>query len=243
VIFYLGSHMPQWLEKTDVPLFISARRLRIRKKMPRARGPWALDSGGFSELSLFGMWETTPRQYIGEVRRWRSEIGGMRWAAIQDWMCEEVILQKTGKTVLQHQQLTIKSLLDLRSMAPELPWTPVLQGFTVEEYSRHLEMYLAAGIDLTREPLVGIGSVCRRQGTCEAEVIMRQFRAVGLRIHAFGVKAGGLRRYQHLISSADSMAWSFRATPPPSHSAASSTEPESAGRTPGAATPGTPRPP
>ena len=31
------------------------------KTLPRARGRWALDSGGFSELSLYGEWRTSAR--------------------------------------------------------------------------------------------------------------------------------------------------------------------------------------
>lgn len=48
--FWLGTHKTGWLERTDVPLFISRRRLVERVTLPRARGPWALDSGGFTEL-------------------------------------------------------------------------------------------------------------------------------------------------------------------------------------------------
>src|SRR5690242_4741899 len=96
--FYLGTHMPSWLTKTDVPLFVSHRRLLgelrpgrgARKTLPRARGPWALDSGGFTELQMFGEWRTTPAEYIAAVRRYRDEIGGLVWAAPMDWMCEPV---------------------------------------------------------------------------------------------------------------------------------------------------------
>jgi hypothetical protein len=35
-----------------------------RKTLPKARTGWALDSGGFSELSLYGGWWTTPEEYV-----------------------------------------------------------------------------------------------------------------------------------------------------------------------------------
>jgi hypothetical protein len=73
--FWLGTHRPNWLGLTDVPLFVSRRTLAPRRTFPRARGVWALDSGGFSELSLFGEWQTSPRQYVAEVRRFRDELG------------------------------------------------------------------------------------------------------------------------------------------------------------------------
>ena len=46
-----------------MPLFVSHRRLAGRRTLPRAIAPWALDSGAFSELSLYGEWRTTAGQY------------------------------------------------------------------------------------------------------------------------------------------------------------------------------------
>src|SRR5690242_18874673 len=94
VRFFLGTHQPQWLERMAIPMFVSHRRLTGRRKMPRARGQWALDSGGFSELSMFGKWTITPMQYIEGIRRYVSEIGNLEWAAAQDWMCEPFIIGK-----------------------------------------------------------------------------------------------------------------------------------------------------
>ena len=59
VEFFLGTHQVNWLATSPVPLFVSHRRLSLRSALPRARAQWALDSGGFSELSLFGKWRTT----------------------------------------------------------------------------------------------------------------------------------------------------------------------------------------
>lgn len=71
-------------------------------------------------------------------------------------------------------------------------------------------MYKAAGIDLRDEPLVGLGSVCRRQSTDEIAVLVQRLHGLGLRLHGFGVKTEGLRRYGKQLASADSMAWSLR---------------------------------
>ncbi len=46
--FWLGTHLPHWLSHVDTPLFVSRTRLQHRTTLPRARGPWALDSGAFS---------------------------------------------------------------------------------------------------------------------------------------------------------------------------------------------------
>lgn len=207
--FWLGTHCEGWLSVCDVPLFVSHRRLARRATMPRARTSWALDSGGFSELSMFGEWRTTPAQYVAAVRRYRDEIGRMEWAAVQDWMCEPWIVAKTGLSVQEHQRRTVRSYLELTSRAPELPWVPVLQGYALADYHRHRAMYERAGVCLDLMPLVGIGSVCRRQGSDEIAEIIESLQP--LRLHGFGLKLDGLRRAAHLLASADSMAWSFRA--------------------------------
>ena len=206
--FYLGTHQPAWLERTDVPLFINRRRLVKRKKMPRALGRWALDSGAFSEITIHGEWSIGAVQYAAEVRRIATEIGGMLWAAIQDWMCEPHMLAKTGLSVREHQARTVQSLLNLRTIAPEIPWVPVLQGWQLGDYLDHVEMYMRAGVELDREPLVGLGSVCRRQATAEFVTIVNVLASLGLRIHGFGVKTQGLEKVVDLLASSDSMAWS-----------------------------------
>ena len=213
-LFYLGTHHPGWLATTGLPLFISDRRLRTYKTLPRATAAWALDSGGFTELSTDGTWDhgPTPRQYADRIRRYRDQIGHLAWAAPQDWMCEPAILARTGLTIPEHQQRTITSVVRLRDLDPALPVIPVLQGWTVSDYLRCADAYGKAGINLAAEPLVGLGSVCRRQASTGTELIIRALHAHGITaLHGFGVKISGLIRCGHLLTSADSMAWSFAA--------------------------------
>jgi hypothetical protein len=209
--FYLGSHMVNWLSTSEIPLFVSHQRLKKRKKLPRAFTGWALDSGGFTELSKNGRWSISKDDYIAAVRRYQKEIGNLDWAAIQDHMCEPFILKKTGRTISQHQQSTVQSFLDLKSAAPEIPWAPVIQGFEQSDYLRCVELYEAAGVDLRKEPIVGVGSICRRQQTTEAVFILRSLAALGIKLHGFGFKSLGLQRVSSLLVSSDSMAWSFNA--------------------------------
>jgi hypothetical protein len=228
--FYLGSPEPSWLARDEfcgktgyddggklrieprVPLFVSHRRLARLKTMPRARTPWALDSGGFTELSMYGDWTVHPVDYAKTVRRYHDQIGCMEWAAPQDWMCEPWILQKTGRTVQDHQLRTVANYLDLRYEDDYLPWIPVLQGWARDDYLRCADMYATAGLDLSAEPLVGLGSVCRRQNTDAAVEIIRALRSWGVtRLHGFGFKTTGLRAAHQLLESSDSMAWSLHA--------------------------------
>lgn len=151
------------------------------------------------------------RDYAADVRRFRDEIGQLEWAAPQDWMCEPVMLKKTGLTVDEHQRLTIENYLELRSLAPDLPIIPVLQGWSLGDYWRHVEAYDAAGIDLAALPLVGVGSVCRRQNTTVAGTVFASLAAEGIKLHGFGLKMTGLRASLSSLASADSMAWSLNA--------------------------------
>jgi len=220
--FYLGCHQPAWLARAGVPLFVSDVRLRAYKSLeagPRARTSWALDSGGFTELSKHGRWTVEPFEYVQRVKAYDLQIGNLDWAAHQDWMCEPWIIAKTGLSVREHQERTVENFVELERLwqfwdakftfhsGAESPFMPVLQGWTVEDYWRCIDLYAQAGVRLADYPLVGLGSVCRRQATGEITEIVRSLGAV-LRLHGFGVKTSGLASYGRWLHSADSMAWS-----------------------------------
>lgn len=210
--FYLGCPEPAWMARTRVPLFVSHVRLRRRKSLPRAGGRWALDSGGFSELARHGRWTVGPAEYVAAVRRYRDEIGGLDFAAPQDWMCEPDMLARTGLTQDEHQRRTVGNLLELRELAPDLPWAPVVQGWTLGAHLRCVELYADAGVDLTAEPRVGIGSVCRRTSPVSVAFIVGSLHGAGLRnLHGFGIKTSALALCADQLASADSMAWSYAA--------------------------------
>lgn len=208
--FWLGTHEAHWLGLAGFPLFVSHRRLRARRSLPRAVAPWALDSGGFTALKGTGRWDMTPAGYVAAVRRYAAEIGHLAWAAPMDWMCEPAIRARTGKTIAEHQGLTVGSYLRLRDLAPDLPFVPVLQGWELGDYQRCADLYDQPGVDLGREPVVGLGSVCRRQGTGQIATIAAVLADAGIRLHGFGVKTRGLAIYGADLVSADSMAWSAR---------------------------------
>ena len=137
------------------------------------------------------------------------EIGQLRWAAVQDWMCEDVVLERTGLDIAAHQLRTVISYFTLRELAPDVPWLPVLQGQVSDDYLRHADMYAGAGVDLDALPLVGIGTVCRRQHTMVAVRLIQSVSNLGLRLHGFGLKITSLLRLRGQLASADSMAWSL----------------------------------
>ena len=225
-VFYLGTHragwlaeepgkdvppnvLAQWMAKVKVPLFISRRQLEKRKALPRAVTRWALDSGGFTEIGAYGSWKLGVAEYVGLVRRFREEIGNLDWAAPMDWMCEWPMTTKSGLSRQQHIARTVASFLELRSLAPELPIIPVLQGMMPEDYFLCAELYDRAGVDLRKEKVVGVGSICRRQEDLDVQLVLEVLANMGIRLHGFGFKKQGLTRAKHLLVSADSMAWSL----------------------------------
>jgi len=239
--------LPQF---ADVPLFISRNRLVDYRTFPRALGRWALDSGGFTELKDHGQWRIGPAEYVAEVRRIVAGVGRMPdFVAPQDWMCEPWVIfgrrdvpsnsptwfhgtrearglepgepeQDLAAAVRFHQERTVENFLQLRHLAPEIPWMPVLQGWALDSYVECAAMYESVDVDLAAEPIVGLGSVCRRQATSEIAEIVATFADRGLRLHGFGVKTQGLGDYGPDLASADSMAWSMdarRSAPLPGH--------------------------
>jgi len=105
-----------------------------------------------------------------------------------DHMTETHVLARTGDTVRTHQQRTVANYLRLRELAPELPIIPVLQGQSITDYHQCADLYEQHGVDLAALPLVGVGSVCRRQHTAEVDHIVRSLAARQYRLHTFGAR-------------------------------------------------------
>jgi hypothetical protein len=206
VTLYLGSHhaTKRWWE-LGVPLCVSYRVLRERKRLPQARAPWILDSGAFSELKLHGRFTYSAAEYAAGIDRLAS-IGQMVWAAPMDWMCEPEMIVRTGLSVREHQERTVASYLELWPRV-----IPVIQGYGPRDYDRCIELYREAGVALDREPVVGLGSVCRRSKTREIIRLIRYLGDHGLCFHGFGLKGTSYRALRPMLASADSMAWSLAA--------------------------------
>lgn len=209
-MFYVGLHQPSDAKHFD-RAFVSVNRIRGRKKAIGA-GSWIMDSGAFTEISQHGRYRQSVEGYAAEIMRWANDPTLIA-AVAQDYMCEPFIIEKTGLSVAEHQRLTIERYDDLVALVDGVYIMPVLQGYTVADYMRHLEMY---GDRLARDAYVGVGSICKRNTDISAiEEILTSIKRVrpDLRLHGFGLKTTALSSWvvRDCLHSADSMAWSFAA--------------------------------
>lgn len=206
---YLGTHHPtERFWSLGVPLCVS-RRAMPKQKIHRSKAPWILDSGAFTELHLNGRFTFTPEQYAADVLRW-TEIGRLAWAAPMDWMCEPFMVERTRLTVKRHLHLTVENYAILRELLGVLV-VPVVQGYAPRDYDRCIALYQRYGVELDRLPVVGLGSVCRRSRTTEIVRLIRYLSDYRIRFHGFGIKGDSFRALRGLLTSADSMAWSYAA--------------------------------
>lgn len=216
---FLGTDRCTWLTMNGPKLMISLNTLPKKKTYPAAED-WFLDSGGFTELQKYGTWRTTAEEHIARCRH-AQRFDKLVFASPQDWMCEPAVINGgkigllnftgTGLTLFEHQIKTVNNFCELRHKAPDVPFIPVLQGWEPSDYLRCADMYEEAGIDLAAEPLVGVGSVCRRQAMGEAVEIMQSLFEREYKLHGFGFKQAGIKSCWQYMASADSMAWSYNA--------------------------------
>lgn len=207
--FYVGLHIPARAYEFDRSMFsVNVLEHRRADFHPRL---WILDSGAFTRLQL-GRGHMGIEAYAQQIRRW-AQCGTLEAAVTQDFMCEPFMLQITDATVVQHQGWTIDRYRRLRSLVESTYLMPVVQGYAVDEYRRHV---LAYGDEIAEGDWVGVGSVCKRNAHPRwVEAILEgiHFERPDIRLHGFGLKrtALGNGRVNELLYSCDSMAWSLHA--------------------------------
>ncbi len=193
MIFYLGTHMPNFVELVNIPWFVSVSRVIKRKS--RLSGNWIMDSGGFIQISKHGGYKISEQDYLKCI-----EFQNPKLAFCQDWMCEPSIIKKTGLSVKEHQERTLENYLSMSSFTDKI--RPVLQGWKYTDYMDHVKMY----------QLFGVGTVCVRNGS--PEITNEIFKSIlseqpRIKLHGFGIKTDSLKYSKDLLWSADSMAWSI----------------------------------
>lgn len=222
-IYFVGWHQPNkglsgtyLFSRRKIPVFISVRRLwKRRSKFPAHK--WVMDSGAFKELELNGKYTFTLMDYAREIIRWWTPT--LLAVVTPDFMCEDYIFAQREKhtgiryTIAEHQRLTVYNYKALRRLLPaHIYLMPVLQGFTPDEYVDCMRLY---GDALKPGMWVGVGSVCKRQGSPKhIEEVLKAIKRErpDLKLHGFGVKKTSLiesATVVDLLHSADSQAHNF----------------------------------
>lgn len=171
---------------------------------------WILDSGAFTQIRQYGRFLMEPKWYAWRIEK-LSRSGQLVAAVIQDWMCEPSCINKTGKSKEEHQELTVKSYVELQQLVKGTRLMPVLQGYYVKDYVRHLKEY---GDLLKPGAWVGVGCLASRNhrvGIIEAILEAIKSERSDLHLHGFGLKTSSLSYspIPKLLYSCDSVAWSL----------------------------------
>jgi transcriptional regulator of met regulon len=209
--FFVGLHQVSDAKHFEAA-FISVNRLRNRKSHFQVKD-WIMDSGAFTEVVRHGGYRFPVSEYASHIKRFAS-CGTLLAAVAQDYMCESFVLEQTGKTIKEHQDMTIERYDDLMSEdVGGVYIMPVLQGYDPQDYVNHVKAY---GKRLKHGAWVGVGSVCKRNSnpkSIEAVLLAIHRARPDLRLHGFGVKTTGLGSsiVSSLLETADSMAWSYGA--------------------------------
>ncbi|NBW23461.1 MAG: hypothetical protein EBR82_87525 [Caulobacteraceae bacterium] len=209
--FFVGLHQVSDAKYFDAA-FISVNRLRNRKSHFAVKD-WIMDSGAFTEVVRHGGYRFPVSEYASHIKRFAS-CGTLLAAVAQDYMCESFVLEQTGKTIKEHQDMTIERYDALMSEdVGGVYIMPVLQGYDPQDYVNHVKAY---GKRLKHGAWVGVGSVCKRNSnpkSIESVLLAIHQTRPDLRLHGFGVKTTGLGSsiVSSLLETADSMAWSYGA--------------------------------
>jgi hypothetical protein len=213
LIFFVGLHQPSDAKHFE-RCFVSVTRLSGQhgRRSCFTAGEWIMDSGAFTTIERHGGYPEPPSAYAAHIRRWR-DCGRLLAASSQDYMCEPHMLERTGLSVADHQRLTIERYDALVAEQTGVYILPVIQGYEPREYVSHVRQY---GARLAPDAWVGVGSVCKRNGSPRAiESVLYAIKRErpDLRLHGFGLKgmAFGSSLVTRLLYSADSMAWSYAA--------------------------------
>jgi hypothetical protein len=187
---------------------------RLVKRCRPVGGAILIDSGAFSAILRHGGFPEPVAAYAAHLRRLHGlGVIAIAAAVAQDFMCEPVMLERTGLSIADHQRLTIERYDELVDENLPFPIMPVLQGYQPGDYADHVRAY---GDRLGDGQWVGVGSVCKRNGAPEQIIaVLSAILAIrpDLRLHGFGVKKTALVHpgIRAMLHSADSMAWSFAA--------------------------------
>lgn len=168
-----------------------------------------LDSGGFNAARKWGQYPWSVDAYATLAQRYADGPCPLAWVAVMDYACEHGVDREQLATNQQRIAATVDNARRCREQAPTLPWLPVIQGWTLDEYAQSIDLYTQAGFPLA---YAGLGTMCGRP-VREACAILRALAEhyPHQRYHVFGMHLGVLDDHDAaaVVESWDSYAWDW----------------------------------
>jgi len=169
-----------------------------------------IDSGGFSAFTRFAEYPYTVEEYITFIHQQIDRGLPVERVAIMDYPCEVSANRERYRTNTDRIDATIRNARRCIDGDRSMPWVPVIQGYTLDEYKDCWDKYQDIGIT---SDLWALGSVCARKKTGGIRRIITAVKEyTDANLHTFGMTLNALRNPQVFFSvySSDSRAWSFR---------------------------------
>ena len=181
-----------------------------RTRLPETVERVILDSGGFSFFSRWGDYPFTLEQYLDLVY-YIKDIHPLFRVVTLDYPCEPEIDRSQLMTNEERINKTVSNTVRCFDSDNTLPWLPVIQGYTIQEYLSCIDKYKDAGV---MSDYWAIGSICSRKGSpYQIRNILATIKKhhESKKIHSFGLSLKYLADPQvfHSIYSSDSSAWNW----------------------------------
>lgn len=215
--------VPRYASITEADLaldsagFTAMKLWKGRGKQPGMAGiyPWSLDQ--YLELVM----TLSPTWYSQADLCCETEIASSAEEVDFRVRATATLLEGTLRGVYEWQSELAKDCGERAAANLLPPPVPVLQGWTIDDYLRSLDLLVAVWERwmpwLSWPRLIGVGSVCRRHLDHPRHGLWAVLGALegrlppGSRLHLFGVKGAALEklRLMPMVASSDSMAWDF----------------------------------
>jgi len=170
-----------------------------------------LDSGGYSFFSRWGDYPFSISSYV-DLANILKDMYPLERVATLDYPCEPKINRIND---LQTNEERIRATVNMAGGCIDedktLPWLPVIQGYTINEYLYCLDLYADIGIT---SDYWAIGSICSRKGNLlelRNLIVTIRDQFDNEKLHAFGLGIPFLKDPQifQAIYSSDSSAWNW----------------------------------
>ena len=168
-----------------------------------------IDSGGFSFFKKWGEYPFDLETYLSFIYNLKEQYP-LELCAVMDYPCEIEANRTKLKTNKDRIEATVRNAVECIDADPNLPWIPVIQGFSLEEYLHCVDLYEQVGIRLD---YIAVGSVCARKGNLHSirRILTKIRDRTKARLHSFGLSLTYLKDSQihNAVYSSDSAAWNW----------------------------------